>query len=307
MCLNPILEFQDDLYNRLRPFDTKLKKYTNLDKINENCLNLINNYLLTNKINRFPCKKCLECISYNKIDWLKRCELERKNWSNCYFLTFTFDNDNYHLHNENRFLSRWIDENLRNDFGKNAFKYFAVSEYGSITNRFHFHMILFTNINFVLDELHLSKRNNMLYINDYFSEKWTYGFHTINLATSVASFRYCVKYTAKNQNLKIYCSRGLGNVISNFDTIKYNDVPKSLLQNAYMRNWNARKQFALKKIDKEQLNIVVKSNEKYFLLKQKLSNYFFAKNWNTHFISPKILRDRYNTKNLHIVNSKKEL
>lgn len=311
MCLNPYLNFEEkEIFNKFYYlFGFKnIKRFTKLEAIKEEQLNIINEYITNQKINVYGCGKCLECLQYKKYDWYKRCEIEKKNWKYIYFITLTFDNQHYHYHKKDRFFSYWIKNNVSKYLGKNNFKYFAVGEYGSHTLRYHFHLLLFVNEYFELIEFKKSKRNNVLYVNEWLNNHWNYGFHSINLVDSPASFKYCVKYTNKQQNLKVFCSRGLGNFIYDFDTINFHDVPKSLLKNAYVRNWIAIKKYKLKEVDITYLNSVLKSNEKYLYLKSKLAKFNFNNNWVfDKYLSLKNLSNSFNTINIHRFNSKSDL
>lgn len=310
MCLNPLLNIDNDLYDKLYySFQMKnIKKFTKLSDIKKEQLDLINKYISNQQIQLFGCGKCISCLTYKKYDWYKRCDLEKNNWKYIYFITLTFDNQHYYYHKKNRFFSYWIKNNVKKLLGKNCFKYFAVGEYGAKTKRYHYHLLLFCNEVFELEPFKKSNRHNVLYVNNWFIEHWKYGFHSINLVDSPASFKYCVKYTNKDQNLKVFCSRGFGNYIKDFDTIELNQVPKSLLKNAYARNWLAVKRYKEKKINVVYLNQILKSNEPYLYLKSKISNFKFNKNWvYDKYINLINLSNEFNTLNLHKINTKQEL
>lgn len=308
MCLNPVVHIDETTFQHLVSVNPSLKNYANYYDCGSEFWKLINDLRLTSKVDYYCCRKCPQCLSVKKLDWVKRCEIEKLNWDLVYFITLTFSNNFYNQHKKKRLLSYWVKNHLRKFLGEDGFKYFAVSEYGSHTNRFHFHLMLFTNYLFDdLQPLKKSNRNNVLYLSDWFSKNWKYGFHSINIADSPASFRYCVKYTTKNQNLKIYCSRGLGDYVDNFNTIKPEQVPKSLLTNAYARVWNAQKRYKTHKINKDQLYNVIKFNERYNAYKRYLKGYYRSKLFNNGLLTAKTLTDSYSTKYLHTLNTKKVL
>lgn len=307
MCLDPIVHFSQELFDILEITDKRIKNYVPYSTIKKRCWELINQLHLENKVDFYNCRKCLGCLAVKKLDWVKRCEIEKRNWNNVYFITLTFNDSNYHHANKKRFLSRWINRKFNSLIGKGNFKYFAVSEYGEKTNRFHYHLILFTNYLFDdLEQFKKSKRNNVLYLSNWFTDNWKYGFHQINLVDSIASFKYCCKYTAKNQNLKIYVSRGLGDrlpaVINNL-----NEIPKSLLINAYARVWNANRRYKKHEISKDVLFNVIKENERYNALKCVKRDYLKKTLFSISTVNPIILNNSYFTKYLHVKNSKREL
>ena len=78
---------------------------------------------------------------------------------------------------------------------------------------------------------------------------------------------YCIKYSSKSQNLKVYCSRGFGNKVYNFQAVNFKTLPKSILTNAYIRLYNAKRLLMRGEISKEQYNDVFKQNEPYNRLK----------------------------------------
>lgn len=308
MCLNPIIHIDETTFQRLNSVNPFLKNYATYYDCGSEFWKLVNDLRLENKIDYYNCRKCVQCLAVKKLDWIKRCEIEKRNWNLVYFITLTFNDSYYNLHTKKRFLSVWIRNHLRKFLGKDEFKYFAVSEYGSNTNRFHYHLMLFTNYLFDdMEPLKKSKRSNVLYLSDWFSKNWKYGFHSINIADSIASFRYCVKYTTKNQSLKVYCSRGLGDYVDNFETIEPESVPKSLLINAYARVWNAQRRYKRHEINKEQLYDVIKFNERYNAYKRYLKGYYRSKLFNNGLLTAKTLTYNYSTKYLHTLNQKKEL
>lgn len=285
----------------------KFKNFLQLSSYSIGEQDLIKKWYAAGYVDYYKCNKCIACLHIKKRDWFKRCLNESTNWKNCYFITLTFDNQHYQLHNKKRLLSYWIRDHIKKYFGSGNYKYFAVSEYGSITNRFHFHLLLFTNYFFSdLDAMHYSKKHNLQYCSEWLNNNWRYGFHTIDLVHSLAAFKYCVKYTTKSQQLKVYCSRGFGNYIKDFDAVNYEDLPRSILTNAYARLWNANRRYKRHEITREQLDYVFRSNEPYNALKLRYKEY-----WRLHavnkYTTTKQLATAYATKYLHTINTKMQL
>lgn len=112
-----------------------------------------------------PCKQCIGCrISYTR-NWAIRCLLEAKMHpaDSCWFVTLTYDDDNlprsaacdintgeflfetggtlvpYHL---TQFLKNFR-ERLRHDFHLTGVRFYACGEYGTLSKRPHYHLIIF--------------------------------------------------------------------------------------------------------------------------------------------------------------------
>ena len=259
----------------------------------------------------YKCRHCLECLNSKKYDWLLRCQNEKlAGWKNIYFITLTFDNDHYSIHGKKRLLSYWVKNNLARFLGRQNFKYFAVSEYGEKTGRFHFHMLLYTN--FIFDDLQQLGKSHKARIQQYKSEflcaYWKYGLHTITKVCNDKALMYCIKYSSKSQHLKVYCSRGFGNKVYNFQAVNFKTLPKSILTNAYTRLYNAKRSLMRGEISKEQYNVVFKENEPYnrlkWLMKQKgyCSKYYLLSH-----ISSYLLKFNYITRHMHKQNTKNVL
>lgn len=100
----------------------------------------------------FPCGKCPICKKRRVSEWAFRLEQEQKVADNSAFLTFTYDDD--HLP-----VDSWGVMNLQKDdiqkmlkkyrkavegtYWSEKLKYYVVGEYGSKTERPHYHMIAF--------------------------------------------------------------------------------------------------------------------------------------------------------------------
>ena len=88
-----------------------------------------------------PCGKCESCRRNRAEEWAVRCELEAKQHKYNYFLTLTFDD--YHIEKASfKDLQKFLDR-LEGFNHERKFKYFAAQELGELTERLHFHLILF--------------------------------------------------------------------------------------------------------------------------------------------------------------------
>jgi hypothetical protein len=93
-----------------------------------------------------PCGKCLACKKRRASHWSFRLNEEAKASSSAAFLTLTYENvpiseNGFHTLNKRDF--QLFLKRLRKKCGTNKLKYYACGEYGSSTNRPHYHAVLF--------------------------------------------------------------------------------------------------------------------------------------------------------------------
>ena len=91
-----------------------------------------------------PCGKCLECrIQYARA-WADRCVLHAKQYKDNYFVTLTYDDE--HLPAKNSLcpehMTNFI-KRLRKRFPDNKISYLYAGEYGDVSKRPHYHILLF--------------------------------------------------------------------------------------------------------------------------------------------------------------------
>lgn len=179
-------------------------------------------------IHSFPCGKCLACLSNRRRDWVLRLKKEFEVSSSSLFLTLTYDDEHYpesgvSKDDVQRFLKR-----LRKVIMPLKIRYFLVSEYGSHTERAHYHMLLF---NFPLETKY----------EEIITTAWSNGFVHFGSVTG-KSISYCAKYclsigaepSGKNRVFML-CSRkpGIGaDYLSNTNLVRFhrhdcNDVTVS--------------------------------------------------------------------------------
>jgi hypothetical protein len=163
-----------------------------------------------------PCGKCFQCINARIQGWAARLEKEADFSKSAFFITLTYDEENVPYtpngwqtvlkYDLQKFFKR-----LRKR-EKEKIKYYAVSEYGGITLRPHYHILLF---NATVENI---------------EKAWEHGhIHYGNL--EAASVRYCLKYMEKDriephpdddrENIKAYMSKGLGKAYLNDKTLKW--------------------------------------------------------------------------------------
>lgn len=161
-----------------------------------------------------PCGRCPECRRKYRSQWRLRLLLEASCQSlrDCLFCTFTFD-DKY-LDSSKKgtsldrstaasYLRRFRD-NLRKTLGVYP-RYFAVSELGSNTERYHFHAILWF------------PRGSLRRISyDSIKNCWKFGFSWVSPVRSRGAFNYVTKYILKRSESdlsftpQVFCSTKIG-------------------------------------------------------------------------------------------------
>lgn len=98
-----------------------------------------------------PCNRCVFCLTNRRQAWVFRLEKENKDAENSYFLTLTYDDENIPINDsgvqtlDKKDIQKFH-KSLRKDIskqGRPCFRYYAVGEYGTKTNRPHYHVIGF--------------------------------------------------------------------------------------------------------------------------------------------------------------------
>lgn len=149
--------------------------------------------------NLCACGKCEVCKDNKRRGYVVRLQIARQFYINTYFITLTFNEERY---NDNRdYMIRAFQlfmKRLRkqNKIG-HEFKYFSVLERGELNHRFHWHMLLFTN-------LRCSKEEILQYILD----AWQNGICDVGYLRD-GGIPYVCKYLFKDE-YKMLISRGLG-------------------------------------------------------------------------------------------------
>lgn len=133
------------------------------------------------------CGRCFECIQKKKNQWAFRVNEESKISENALFLTLTYDNDNLPFYGVSiddfqKFIKRvrrYLDYHNLSD---KPLKYYCSSEYGTLFNRPHYHLILF----------------NCPLSPDQLQKLWNKGFIK-SVPSSIGCIQYVLKYFAIKQ------------------------------------------------------------------------------------------------------------
>lgn len=164
-----------------------------------------------------PCGKCSDCQNSKRAQFVARCRYELQVTKNCYFVTFTYnDNNLYKLYYKQQyviynpqFIKDYLTNNKSNTFAYDKFllnkehakelvinvrnyfkdfyndkvKYYLTGEYGTVSHRPHFHMLLFTKKKYYLQTLET-----------IFKKLWKLGNVDVAIANDAA-----INYVAKHQ------------------------------------------------------------------------------------------------------------
>ena len=182
-----------------------------------------------------PCGQCINCLQSKGNSWSLRLNLEYKYLTphekkHSYFLTMTLSDD--YINEDKSLLIRRYLERIRKHLGHSC-RHWFISEYGSKTQRFHYHGLIF---NFPNHKLLLSL--------------WKYG-HIVIKPLSPRRIGYVCTYVNKNlknsnaliedprYKQKIWCSPGLGKAVVNdknvTSTLRVNGSPSPFMKNTSNR------------------------------------------------------------------------
>ena len=165
-----------------------------------------------------PCGKCYACQCQSRAEWALRCAYELKQTvGGCAFLTFTYENkylphtcnerifkhlvtiEEYKRDSERRWdfarlnplhaskLIRTMQRVFKKSFGDKTllFRFFLSAEYGDITHRPHFHMLLFSPLPLTLADYEILLKKS-----------WSYGNVDVEIPQNQSAV---INYLAKHQ------------------------------------------------------------------------------------------------------------
>lgn len=173
----------------------------------------VNDYWLDIKSGRtpavkFPCRKCLGCRLQKSEDWAVRCLMEQCYHEHSWFLTLTYADEfvpktfsvdsltgealHPHMTLQKSDLQKFI-KRLRKT---QAVRYFAAGEYGSVTFRPHYHLILFGPDFKDRVRIQDGSAGGTYYTSETISALWPFGMHVLG-DCSFQSVAYVARYTMK--------------------------------------------------------------------------------------------------------------
>lgn len=159
-----------------------------------------------------PCGHCSECLNTRAKGIVFRILKECENHSSNYFITLTYDDFNLPAPvnlPDGRLVHSLVQEEiskfikklriyLKRHNKKSDIRFYGVGEYGSLSFRPHYHIIIF---GLELDDLKFYKFNEFkqpLYNSEFLSSIWNKGFVVVGSVDS-ASAAYVARYTEKKQ------------------------------------------------------------------------------------------------------------
>lgn len=156
------------------------------------CVSPINLKVKAGRVN-VPCGRCHACLSNKRNEWTFRLLQELKSSSSCYFLTFTYSNENLTFIDDfpqlvkrdvQLFLKRLRQEQKK--VSDDSIRYYIVGEYGTRTKRPHYHAIMFNLFPALLDKI---------------TEIWALGSVHQGIG-QIASIHYTTKYVIQKPKEK---------------------------------------------------------------------------------------------------------
>lgn len=147
-----------------------------------------------------PCGHCPSCLLAKRKEWMIRCTCEAKYHADNCFVTLTYDEDHCDgkLHKEH--LQDFILK-IRNRGFK--VRYYACGEFGTRTNRPHYHAILFGFLPDDLVKSHDSDSGETIFTSDLVTSCWSYGLSVVQTFSPSAA-----GYVAGYTNKKVLDDRG---------------------------------------------------------------------------------------------------
>lgn len=157
------------------------------------------------------CGKCLACRLQRSYQWSNRLLAESQKHKVTYFITLTFNDENYYKVDKNYSIREWqlFIKRLRKKYKGLKLKYYATGELGSETLRFHYHAILFSSAE-VFQDMYPKNGMSKYFISSTLQKIWGNGHCLIAYATQ-ETMRYCANYVQDSKNSVCHSfSQGLG-------------------------------------------------------------------------------------------------
>lgn len=159
-----------------------------------------NTQTITNNTLLIPCGKCIACRINKATEWCYRIQEELKKYDNkdCHFITLTYDNKSVPQDGslEKDAISHFI-KSLRNQTQQQNIKFYGIGEYGSTTDRPHYHILIF---GLKLNDKKFnsySKHRHILYTSATIQDAWHNKGKCILAEISYQTAHYVARYINK--------------------------------------------------------------------------------------------------------------
>lgn len=211
-CYKPLIKIlkPNSLTKR---YEKQFVSYKNMMEMDKKRLS---SYVANEIVQVLPCNQCVFCKRRRRMQWVERMSHEKKRHKYSYFVTLTYSNDNLFsnelqlrdMQNFIKYMRRYFDISNKKTGTDYYVRYFSAGEYGSITKRPHFHLILFTNKKFDLIPVK-STKNGWLFKCSELSKYWKNKGHIWvahdfdNKSFSYVSSYSCKSYINRFQSLKL--------------------------------------------------------------------------------------------------------
>lgn len=252
-CSSPLLRVSWDIYKTKQlvlPVELHGKP------INEGVLfgfskkPLLMKYFDLADIQQIRCSRCIDCrLNYSRV-WAERLVLEASLYKHNYFVTLTYNErflpsgefldydgvvkeNSLCLDHVQKFIKR-LRLSCSEHFNHTGVRVFYCGEYGDMTDRAHYHLILLNMPDLSVYFRFLKKSGDLIhYTSDFIGDCWTepysklsYGFHSI-CDVSYDTCAYTAKYVLKKQK---------GESIKNFNAFDDSVFPKRVQPFCHMSN-----------------------------------------------------------------------
>lgn len=231
-----------------------------------------------------PCGKCVGCRLANSRMWANRCLIESKEYSNNYFVTLTYSDDNLtfvkslnaqtgEVQKRPTLVKKDMQKFMKDlrrymsyHFGIDNIRFFGCGEYGTKKSRPHFHMILFNCPLNDLKYFFTNKAGDKIYRSEIIEKVWNKGLCSVGEVTW-NSIAYTARYVMKKQKGKTS-----GFVLNEESDLTYGLVPEFM--NCSRSPGIARKFFEDNKHEIYQTDEIILSDGKRKVLKIKPPKYY---------------------------------
>lgn len=155
-----------------------------------------------------PCGRCIGCRIDKARDWAVRIMCESYMSTSSWFLTLTYDEDHMDslslVKAELQDFIKRVRDRVRSYDSTIKVRYFGCGEYGDLSGRRHYHLIMFNLPNLLIDpKFYKVSKGNILYQSELLNSIWQKGFVVLGEVTP-ESAGYVARYTLKKQGKNDY-------------------------------------------------------------------------------------------------------